>query len=147
MTLTQTTILQRSENASYEVVAGEAILIDVQTGTYFSLNKIGTEFWEMIDGTQSILQQATTIANRYNVDVPMVAADDYAQQSTPPQLIKLDVEGAETFVLQGANRLLASANPPTLLIEMHPAQIIALGSDQADHAPRPIVQCHEAAHR
>ena len=75
MAFTQTTILQRSENATYEVVAGEAILIDVQTGTYFSLNKIGTEFWEMIDGTRSILQQATTIANQYSVDVPMVVAD------------------------------------------------------------------------
>ena len=75
MAFTQTTILQRSDNASYEVVAGEAILIDVQTGTYFSLNKIGTEFWEMIDGTQSILQQATTIAERYDVDVPMVVGD------------------------------------------------------------------------
>ncbi|MGB1250823.1 MAG: PqqD family protein [Candidatus Promineifilaceae bacterium] len=75
MALTQTSILQRSDSASYEVVAGEAILIDINTGTYFSLNKIGTEFWEMIDGTQSILAQATVVAGKYDVDVAMVSAD------------------------------------------------------------------------
>ena len=89
MTLSQTTILQRSDSASYEVVAGEAILIDINTGTYFSLNKIGTEFWEMIDGKQSILQQATTIAERYNVDVPMVVGDllELAEKMAVDQLV------------------------------------------------------------
>ena len=75
MSLTAETILARSENASYEVVAGEAIVIDVNTGTYFSLNKIGTEFWEMLDGAQSVQQHAATIAQKYDVDAGMVTGD------------------------------------------------------------------------
>ena len=58
------TILQRSENAAFEVVAGEAILIRLDTGTYFSLNKVGTEFWEMLDGRQSISDHAAVIAEK-----------------------------------------------------------------------------------
>ena len=75
MALRAESVLTRSENASYEVVAGEAILIDVNSGTYFSLNAVGTQFWEQIDGTQSIQQHAETIAAKFSVDVPMVVAD------------------------------------------------------------------------
>jgi hypothetical protein len=73
--LNETTILKRSDNAAFEVVAGEAILIRLDTGTYFSLNKIGTEFWEMLDGEQSIGDHAAVIAKRYEVDTAMVLAD------------------------------------------------------------------------
>jgi hypothetical protein len=73
--LHETTVLKRSDNAAFEVVAGEAILIRLDTGTYFSLNKIGTEFWEMLDGEQSIGDHAAVIAKRYEVDTAMVLAD------------------------------------------------------------------------
>ena len=75
MTFTGQSILTRSESASYELVAGEAILIDVTTGTYFSLNTVGTDFWELIDGEKSIADHAAVIAAKYEVDVPMVLAD------------------------------------------------------------------------
>lgn len=69
------TIIKRSENATFQTVAGEAILIDLQTGKYFSLNRVGTEFWEMLDGEQSLAQHAATLATKYNVDAEMVTAD------------------------------------------------------------------------
>ena len=68
-------ILQRAESVTFEVVADEAILIDINTGTYFSLNEVGTEFWQMLDGQQTIEQHAQTIANKYEVETDMVAAD------------------------------------------------------------------------
>ncbi|WP_420644247.1 PqqD family protein [Candidatus Leptofilum sp.] len=68
-------ILQRAENVTFEVVADEAILIDINSGTYFSLNEIGTEFWEMLDGQQTIEQHAATIATKYEVDTSMVVDD------------------------------------------------------------------------
>lgn len=73
--MTPETVLTRSESASYEVVADEAILIDVNSGTYFSLNSVGTEFWEMIDGQRSIGEIAGTIAAKYDVEVGMVNND------------------------------------------------------------------------
>jgi len=68
-------ILSRSEQVSFELVAGEAILIHLQTGTYFSLNKVGTLFWNMLDGEQTIEHHASAIAQKYGVDGPMVVAD------------------------------------------------------------------------
>lgn len=67
--------LKRSADVTFQIVAEEAILIRMSTGTYFSLNPIGTEFWNMLDGAQTVQQHATTIATKYNVDVPMVVAD------------------------------------------------------------------------
>lgn len=69
------TIFKRSEQVTHQIVAEEAILIQLDTGTYFSLNKIGTELWEMLDGEQSIQQHAETIAQKYDVGVAMVVAD------------------------------------------------------------------------
>jgi len=64
--LDATTKLKRSDNVTFQNVAGEAILIRLDTGTYFSLNKAGTEFWEMLDGQQTIEQHAAALAARNN---------------------------------------------------------------------------------
>ncbi|MFO1350233.1 MAG: FkbM family methyltransferase [Gammaproteobacteria bacterium] len=49
--------------------------------------------------------------------VALVALDDFAARRgvRPPDLIKIDVEGAESRVLQGAARLLADARPALIL--------------------------------
>lgn len=69
------TILTRSDNVTFQLVDNEAILIRLDTGTYFSLNKIGTQFWEMLDGRQTIAQHAAAVADQYQVAVAMVTAD------------------------------------------------------------------------
>ena len=68
-------VLQRAESVTFEVVADEAILIDISTGTYFSLNEVGTEFWEMLDGVQTIGQHATILSTKYEVEEAMVVDD------------------------------------------------------------------------
>lgn len=69
------TILTRSDTVTFQVVADEAILIRLDTGTYFSLNKIGTQFWQLLDGRQTIAQHAATVADQYQVAATMVTAD------------------------------------------------------------------------
>lgn len=61
-----TTKLKRSDNVTFQNVAGEAILIRLDTGTYFSFNKVGTEFWDMLDGRRTIEQHAITLADKNN---------------------------------------------------------------------------------
>ena len=67
--------LKQAPNVTFQTVAGEAILIRLDTGTYFSLNKVGTEFWEMLKGSQTIEEQAASLAAKYNVDLEIVRAD------------------------------------------------------------------------
>ncbi len=82
-------ILQQADNVTFEVVADEAILIDINTGTYFSLNEIGTEFWQMMDGSQTIEQQAATLAAKYEVELEMVVTDllELAEEMAKDNLI------------------------------------------------------------
>jgi len=58
--------LRRSDNVTFQNVAKEAILIRMDTGTYFSLNKVGTEFWERLDGLTTIEQHAAALAGKNN---------------------------------------------------------------------------------
>jgi alanyl-tRNA synthetase len=64
--LNEETILRRADNVTFETVAGEAILIDMNTGTYFSLNEVGTTFWENLDGSKSLVQLSEEIAATYS---------------------------------------------------------------------------------
>jgi hypothetical protein len=70
-----TSRLRRSSDVTYQIVAEEAILIRMQTGTYFSLNQIGTEFWNMLDGIRTVQQLAGVVADKYAVEEPRVIAD------------------------------------------------------------------------
>jgi len=64
--LNATARLKRADGVTYQKVAGEAILIRLDTGTYFSLNKAGTEFWEMLDGQRTIEEHAAALAEKNN---------------------------------------------------------------------------------
>ena len=45
---------QRSVSATYQTVAGEAILVDINSGSYYTLNETGTWVWENLDGQRTI---------------------------------------------------------------------------------------------
>jgi FkbM family methyltransferase len=54
-----------------------------------------------------------------SVEVDVITLDDYARRTnTIPQLVKIDVEGAEVGVLEGMSQLLADVKP-TLIVELH----------------------------
>jgi len=55
------------------------------------------------------------------VTVPAISLDGLlAEQERCPKLVKIDVEGAELMVLQGATKLLSSESAPILLLAVHP---------------------------
>ncbi len=53
------------------------------------------------------------------VQVATIRLDDFVSDHPKPSFIKMDVEGAESQVLEGAQGLLASQSPPIWLIEVH----------------------------
>jgi hypothetical protein len=73
--LDPSTRLQRSPNATFQIVADEAILIHLQTGVYYSLNEVGTAFWELLDGQRTLNDCATHIAGEYNAPAEVILAD------------------------------------------------------------------------
>lgn len=55
------------------------------------------------------------------IEVPMLTLDSAARRFGRPQVVKVDVEGAEVDVLRGAAELLREA-PPTWILEVHDAR-------------------------
>lgn len=70
-----TSVLKHSDQVTYQSVGGEAILIHISSGKYFSLNKVGTKFWEMCDGQGSIAEHAQALAQLYKVDEETIITD------------------------------------------------------------------------
>ena len=70
-----TTRLRHSAEATYQTVAGEAILIHLKTGVYYSLNEVGTVFWELLDGARTVADCAARIAADYAAPPEVVTAD------------------------------------------------------------------------
>ena len=69
------TRLRHSPNATFQVVADEAIVIHLHTGVYYSLNDVGTAFWKMLDGQRTIGELAGQIAGEYSAPPDVVLAD------------------------------------------------------------------------
>ena len=75
--ITPNNIYQRSPSATHQSVAGEAILIDLNTGSYYSLNETGTWLWEHLDGKRTIGELAMDLAVACDIpdQVSMVQQD------------------------------------------------------------------------
>jgi FkbM family methyltransferase len=61
-------------------------------------------------------EQAETLANM--IDVESITLDDFIRSHALPDVIKIDVEGAESAVLRGSERVFATKRP-VLICEVH----------------------------
>jgi len=69
------------------------------------------------EGRHSI---ATDKGSSGSIRVPLTTADEFARSvGEPPDIVKIDVEGAEGQVLRGMENLLESGRPRELLLEIH----------------------------
>jgi Coenzyme PQQ synthesis protein D (PqqD) len=58
-----------------KVMDGEAIIINLANGIYYSMDKVGGLIWEMIEAKHSLDEMITTIVVRYDVSREQVQAD------------------------------------------------------------------------
>lgn len=62
--------------------------------------------------------------NNPTIDVKTNSIDFYVQKYGKPDVIKMDIEGAEVFAIEGAENLLKRGDAPLLMIEFHPGEIL-----------------------
>ena len=73
--MTGETLVRVSPAALARDVAGESVLLNVETGEYFSLDAIGTRVWRLIEERGRFADVCATIVQEYDVS-PEVATRD-----------------------------------------------------------------------
>jgi hypothetical protein len=85
-----------------ETIDGEAIMINLATGNYYSLDSIGGEVWELLDQSSSVEQVVTALGRRYEASEETIrsAVEDLLQQLSREELVvRDDSPGAAPSVL------------------------------------------------
>lgn len=54
---------------------GETILLNLDTGIYFGLDKVGTDVWRAIRGAGTLGEALTQVQSEYDVDPAVLRAD------------------------------------------------------------------------
>lgn len=66
---------EASSNLIWRVVDDEALILDLSTGIYFSLNPVATEVWQGLQAGQSLAQISGDISQRYGIGEESARAD------------------------------------------------------------------------
>ncbi len=85
-----------AEEVAAKVIDGEAILINLATGVYYSMDKAGALIWEMIAEKHSLQQIVAALVARYAVSTDQAEADlkRLADELLQENLVKLAENGA-----------------------------------------------------
>jgi hypothetical protein len=67
--------LRIAHNVIFRHLAGEAVLLDLDTGTYFGLDAVGTRVWSLIAEHGSSSLAIDTLLAEYDVDAPRLEKD------------------------------------------------------------------------
>lgn len=86
--------LRIADNVVYRDLAGESVLLNLDTGTYFGLDAVGTRLWHLVAEHGSAALVIDTLLNEYDVDAPRLHSDVSAliDQLLAKRLLTTDAE-------------------------------------------------------
>lgn len=65
----------RSSDAIAKELDGELVLLDLQSGTYFGLNEVGSRIWELMESPVSVADINTKLLEEFEVSDEILSAD------------------------------------------------------------------------
>lgn len=82
----------RSPSVKWQVVEEEAVLVDTDSGSYFSLNAVGLFIWENADGQQTLGEILHGLVQEFDVDDETAWLDmqSFLDEMVNERLIVLD---------------------------------------------------------
>lgn len=118
-----------AEEVAAKVIDGEAIIINLSDGTYYSMDGVGGFIWENLEAERSLDDVALALTSRYDVSQERAWADleRLAQELLRENLVTLSKDGTQRAVdqaLPDRQRLPYSA--PALNIYRDMAHLLAL---------------------
>jgi hypothetical protein len=68
-------VFGRRERVIMQQVEGDAVLLDIDSGEYFTLNDVGARVWALCDGTVTADAIVATVCDEYDADPATIATD------------------------------------------------------------------------
>jgi hypothetical protein len=69
------TYLIRSKNVAWKVLDGESVVLNLDSGVYFTLDMTGTAVWERIDGATSLEEIGRGLCEQFEITVEQAQRD------------------------------------------------------------------------
>jgi len=66
---------QRSRRALAQELNGELVLVQVDTGMYYTLNEVGSRVWDLCDGSLTVAQVVAKMCEEFDAPAAEVEAD------------------------------------------------------------------------
>jgi hypothetical protein len=118
-----------SQEVAAKVIDGEAIMINLSSGVYYSMDRVGGAIWELIESGHSLEEMTTAITARYEVIREQAEADvqRLVEELAQENLIVASTDGAppQPKLLAEAGPRLAY-EPPRLNIYRDMGDLLAL---------------------
>jgi hypothetical protein len=73
--INEQSVLGRQDRVMMQQVEGDSVLLDIDSGEYFSLNDVGGRVWELCDGTRTVGAIADALCAEYDVPRDTAVAD------------------------------------------------------------------------
>lgn len=89
------TVVAKSDSFLAETVDGELIILNKQSGTYYTIDGIGDELWQELQEPVSIDELVDSVCNNYNID-PDDSRDDiqsFVSQLLAAELVEIQDDG------------------------------------------------------
>lgn len=73
--LTLTSLVKKSATQMSTVVEGETVVLETESGTYFSLDEVGASAWDALSEVRSVADVCSRIIAEYDVEPEQCHAD------------------------------------------------------------------------
>lgn len=126
MTHTTRRFRVNEQSVAAKVIEGEAIIINLETGVYYSLDGIGGEVWSLLEGHHAVDSVIASLAARYGIPEETCGADVRAlvdQLLEEKLIIPTDATPTASPVIEGAGD---GYSPPRLNVYRDMGDLLAL---------------------
>ncbi len=66
---------RQADQTTFEIVDDQAVIINLNAGTYVSLNETGSFLWQRLDGETTLADIAAALAEAYDVSTDVTRPD------------------------------------------------------------------------
>ncbi len=103
MPLTADTLLVQDSEPTRTTQGEEVMMLSARAGAYFGLNKVGSEIWAMLAQPRSVGEVCQALAQLYQVEADVLAAEVHAflQQMLSNGLLRVPDPGELQRMSQG----------------------------------------------